>query len=373
MRDEYFYLNQKFKKILYSNSSKEKRKKITRRCFGILMLLGFGFSFGYSFLQPAKLTASTNESTTITTINKNTENILTNETLPTTIKEETPPLLKDEKNRTNFLLIGVPGEPWPAPYLSDSIEVVSISQDKKDVFVVALPRDLLVKIPGSKYETRINALYAMEQSPTLLQEKVQEITGLQTQYWVVIDLQLIEKVVDAVDGVDVEVKKDIYDPRFPTVDRRYETFSISAGPQHLDGKTAIKYIRSRHQDQGDFSRIERQQQIMDALRLKALDPKYLPKLLTLFSEFQNKTNISIGEIKTLINLAQNLSQINSSSTNNDSANKIKYFLLDAGNENSLLVYGKTILDGTSASVLWPKAGKFNYSKIKEKIKELETL
>jgi anionic cell wall polymer biosynthesis LytR-Cps2A-Psr (LCP) family protein len=175
----------------------------------------------------------------------------------------------------------------------------------------------------------------------------------------VIDLQLIERAIDAIDGVDVVVKEDIYDPKFPTRDRGYETFSISAGPQHLDGKTAIKYIRSRHQAQGDFSRIERQQQVMDAIRAKALDPKYLPKLLTLFSEFQGKTNIGLGEIKTMAGLAKNFPEAN-----------INYFLIDAGKEDSLLVYGKTILGKNVASVLWPKAGKFDYSEIREEVRRL---
>ncbi|HOK35130.1 MAG TPA: LCP family protein [Candidatus Pacearchaeota archaeon] len=353
--DEYFYLNQKFKKILYLKD--EKRKKIILGTLTFLIFLFFSFSFGFSLFRPSQLTASFNE---VSSINEANKESLKNESSPKIREEELTSLVKDKNNRTNILLIGVPGEPWPAPYLTDSIEIVSLSEIDKSALIVALPRDLLVKIPGSNYETRINSLFEMEQNPSLLQKKVAEITGLETQYWIIIDLQLIKNVINAVDGIDIEVKEDIYDPLFPTINRGYEVFSISAGPHHLDGETAIKYIRSRHEAKGDFSRIERQQQVMDALRIKALNPKYLPKLLILFNDFKGKTNIGLGEIKTLINFAQDFSQ-------EETSKKIKYLILDAGSKDSLLVYGKTSLGKNIASVVWPRVGKFNYSEIQSRI------
>lgn len=364
--DDYVFLNKKFKKVLYLDP-KEKTKKAV---FGpLIFLITFIVSFSLcsylplQFSSSAPLTASIEEN-----ISQEVQSYNNISATPTNdAKENLSPLLKDNFKRTNILLIGVPGEPWPAPYLTDSIEVVSINEEKSNAFVVAIPRDLLVKIPGSNYETRINALFSIEQNPSLLQEKIKEITGLNTHYWAIIDLQLIEELINTIDGIDVVVEEDIYDPKFPTINRGYEVFSISAGPQHLNGEIAIKYIRSRHQAEGDFSRIKRQQQVMDAIKTKILNnPQYLPKILNLFLKNKDKTNIGIAEIKTMIELTKNFSD---SSENNSS--RIKYFLLDAGKKDSLLVYGKTILGQNTASVLWPRAGKFDYSEIREKIKELE--
>lgn len=357
--DEYLFLNKKFKKSLYLDY-REKTKKAIFGPLAFLIIFAVSFSF-YSalFLElPSSLTASMQENISPKTQDQN-------DTLPAdNLKEELPPLLADNTQRTNILLIGIPGDPWPAPYLTDSIEVVSFSKEKSEACVIAIPRDLLVKIPGSNYETRINALFSIEQNPSLLQEKIKEITGLEVHYWTIIDLQLIKQLIDAIDGVDIVATEDIYDPAFPTINRGYETFSISAGPHHLDGETAIKYIRSRHQAEGDFSRIKRQQQVMDAIKTKVLtQPQYLPKMVNLFLENKDKTNIGVGEIKTIIELVKNFSKESESSSV-----KVKYLLLDAGKKDSLLVYGKTILGQNTASVLWPRAGKFDYTEIQSRIR-----
>lgn len=294
-----------------------------------------------------------------------TENFLARIEYPEKIKteeENLSSLLKDKEEKTNFLLIGIPGEPWPAPYLTDSIEIVSINEKKKEILVIGIPRDFLVKIPNSNYETRINSLYSFEKSPRLLEEAVKEITGIKAHYFLVLDLSTIEKVVDILGGIDVEVKEDIFDPRFPTLNRGYETFSISKGHRHLDGRTTIKYIRSRHQIDGDFGRIKRQQQVMEAIREKALKLNILSetsKIFSIFNKVKENTNLGLRELKGLIKIAQDIPNA-----------KVEYFLLNAGKKDSLLSYQTTILGKNLASVLWPRKGKFDYSEIKGKIKSL---
>jgi len=271
-------------------------------------------------------------------------------------------LYQDKNNRINILLIGIPGEPWPAPYLTDSIQIISINLKTQNALVIAIPRDFLVKIPGSGYETRINSLYSLENSPSILLKKLEEISGIRIQYYVIIDLKTLQKIVDIFGGIDVNVKTPIYDPLFPTTSRGYETFSLSAGAHHLDGKTTIKYIRSRHQKRGDFGRIERQQQVTEALKKKIIKLNIFRdflKITALFMEFKDKTNFTIKEFRTLSSFAEKLSK-----------GEIRYLVIDAGQPNSLLLYGQTILGGRPAQVLWPEEGKFNYAEIKKKINSL---
>jgi len=352
----YSLLNQKFKKSLYFSPEKERRKRIIGYFLFLFLLGGVTFYFSHLSSFSSVINVSSNSSveiaSAVTPLNPPSQ--------PQEKKNLTF-LPKDKKGRINILLIGIPGKPWPAAYLTDSIEVISIDP-KGSVLVIGIPRDLLVKIPGSNYETRINALFSIEQNPEMLEKKVKEITGLEIHYWAIIDLATIKEIIDTLGGIEVDVKEDIFDPRFPTISRGYETFSIKAGHHHLNGDVAIKYIRSRHQPRGDFGRIERQQQVMDSIRKKVIELNLfsdLPKILGIFKKIKGKTNIGPKEIETLTEIGKNLS-----------TKDIHYFLIDAGRKDSLLVYGKTILGRKLASVLWPKAGRFDYSEIREKISNL---
>ena len=350
---DYSHLEARFKDSLYWRPKNNIKKFLLGIGGGIILLVLGTFIFKNSIflsLNPditSQAYGKVEENSE--NLSKGKENYLTN-------------LSQDKIKRINIILIGIPGKPWPAPYLTDSIQIISINPDSQKILVIAIPRDLWVKVPGSEYETRINSLYSLENNSSLLLKKVKEITGIPAPYYIILDLTTLEKLVNILGGIDINVKESIYDPLFPSVSRGYETFSISAGYQHLDGKTAVKYIRSRHQKRGDFGRIERQQQVIEALRKKITKLNILEdfsKIAALFKEFRGKTNLTFKELKTFIVLTRKFSK-----------KEINYFVIDAGRPNSLLSYKNTILGGKTASVLWPKRGKFNYAEIKEKITNL---
>ena len=64
---------------------------------------------------------------------------------------------------------------------------------------------------------------------------------------------------------------------------RYEHLHFNTGVQHMDGKTALKYVRSRHalQDGGDFGRASRQQRFLSAVKDKVLSVTFIPKIVPL--------------------------------------------------------------------------------------------
>jgi len=275
---------------------------------------------------------------------------------------ENPYLKKDKEGRINILLLGVPGPPWPAPYLTDSIDVLSIWQNK--IYLIGLPRDLLVKIPKTEYATKINVLYSIG-GIEMIQEKVEEITALKIQYFAVLNLKSMEKIIDAVGGIDIEAIEDIYDPNFPTKNRGIETFQIEKGRHHLSGKEAIKYLRTRNSPEGDFGRMKRQKEVFEKVAQKIQDENFsFSKIISLFELFFKdiKTNISPKEIYALSQLGENFD-----------AKKMNYFILDGGKKDSPLSFGKTILGSNIASVLWPKEGQFNYQKIQKEIKNFLNL
>jgi anionic cell wall polymer biosynthesis LytR-Cps2A-Psr (LCP) family protein len=93
-------------------------------------------------------------------------------------------------------------------------------------------------------------------------------------YSIVIDFSGFQKIVDALGGIEIDVPESIVDTQYPTIYDSYETFRISRGLQVLDGKTALKYARSRHST-NDFSRSVRQQLVIRAIRERVLSLGYL--------------------------------------------------------------------------------------------------
>jgi LCP family protein required for cell wall assembly len=143
------------------------------------------------------------------------------------------------------------------------------------VAMVSVPRDLWVAIPGHG-EERINAAYELGGSQSAKQT-VSNLLAQRVDRYTLIGLQGVKDVVDAVGGVDITVPQAIHDDSYPTDDYGYQTVDIPAGRQHMDGDTALKYARTRHQD-SDFGRIGRQQQVVVAVRNALLNPLSWPRI-----------------------------------------------------------------------------------------------
>src|SRR6185503_449362 len=98
-----------------------------------------------------------------------------------------------------------------------------------------------------------------------------DLLGLPVERHLVIGLQGVRDVVDAAGGIEIDVERPIHDDTYPTDDYGTVVVDIPAGRQHMDGETALRYARTRHQD-NDFGRMARQQRVMVALRNQLLKP-----------------------------------------------------------------------------------------------------
>lgn len=212
---------------------------------------------------------------------------------------------------TNILLLGMAGEPYPAPYLTDTIMVASIRPKDSRVILTSIPRDLMVKVPGGNNEIKINSLYELGRhfSPlkpeAFIKDKVEEITGLSMDYYALIDVKGLEAFIDALGGVDIDVKKAIADPFFPGPNYSYEPFYLKAGSYHLNGHDAVRFARSRYAPRGDFERIERQHQLLEAVKKHvARNGASLGIFTTLFNNMNNHlvTNVSPKDVSLLFSL-----------------------------------------------------------------------
>lgn len=151
---------------------------------------------------------------------------------------------------TNVLIMGT------NQGLTDTIMIASVNPENATVSLVSVPRDLSVK--GRK----INELYTYY-GPEKLMDELYDITGLKIDHYAVVNMQGFVDVVDILGGIDVTNEKAIVDYSYPTPNKGYMTYSLSAGEHHLNGNEALKYARSR-KSTSDFDRAKRQQQIVES-------------------------------------------------------------------------------------------------------------
>lgn len=228
-------------------------------------------------------------------------------------------LEKDEKNRTNILLLGTGGEGHDGSDLTDTIIIASLNTERNTASLLSIPRDLWLDLPGYQ-SSRINKMYDIlketygsEQSLEILRKGVENISNLSIPYYIKVDFEAFTNVIDTLGGIEVEVEKSIYDTEYPKEDESgYETFSLEAGTQIFDGKTALKYARSRHST-SDFDRAARQHKLLSALKGKAQETNILssPLLLKkLYNEFSDhvETNIQTLELIGLGQLAKGFNE-----------------------------------------------------------------
>lgn len=271
--------------------------------------------------------------------------------------------LKGEENgRVNILLLGKAGEHYPGRDLTDTIMIMSLDTKHHKIALLSLPRDLYVPIPNTQTFTKINAVYQYSlsdrQDASVIRETVESVTHLPIHYSFIIDFEGFEKIINTLGGITVDVERDIYDTRYPGPHYSYETFKLDKGWQQLDGATALKYVRERHDDpEGDFGRAKRQQQVIQAVKNKVfsaqtfLNAFTLNDLLSILGE-SVRTNIAPDEIESFIALSKQMDTQN-----------ITNVVVDAWKPDSLLRVSHVQVGPTRMFILVPRVG--NWSEIQD--------
>lgn len=272
-----------------------------------------------------------------------------------------PDLLNgEEQGRINILLLGRAGEHYPGKNLTDTVMVMSIDTRAKKVALLSLPRDLYVPIGTTDLYTKLNAVYqyglSTEEGVAPLRKTIETITDTPIHYFVTVDFDSFEKIVDTLGGINIEVPRDFYDPRYPGKNYSYETFELKKGWQILDGATALKYVRERHDDPaGDFGRAKRQQQVLQALKDKAFSLGTLFNIVTLNQLLRElgesvKTDMAVEDMGRFLELSRSLDTKN-----------VTTVVIDAWKKESLLRVSHLQVGPIAAFILVPRTG--NWSEI----------
>ena len=269
----------------------------------------------------------------------------------------------------NFLFLGIPGKEYAAPWLTDTIIVGSFNSNNGSVSLISIPRDLIIKIPDSGNITKINALYSLGKtfSPLepikFIKEKITEITGLKIDYYILIDVIGLERFIDSVGGVNITVSDDISYPRFPGANYSYEPFYLSAGFHNLNGHEAVRFARSRNSLRGDFDRIQRQRQLIQALKNQIFAKNLnLQWLIKSYKDLNDRliSNLELDDLPILFKAARLISNKN-----------ISDYSLEIS-PNGLLKETDIILGGVNAYAIIPKKGLEKYSEIQNFFKDINS-
>lgn len=202
--------------------------------------------------------------------------------------------------RTNLVIMGKGGEGHTAGDLTDTIIFVSVSHTKPGVTLISLPRDIWV--PAIRAKLNSAYYWGNQKQPAssaggpggglvLAKSEVEQIVGMPVHYAVVVDFTAFTKVIDVLGGIELNVERGFIDEKYPIPGHendkcggdpefkcRYEIVKFNAGPQMMDGETALKFVRSRNAegDEGtDIAREARQQKVIVAIKDKILSPSIL--------------------------------------------------------------------------------------------------
>lgn len=321
-----------------------------------IFIIGFGIgSWGYKLLFKPKviknLNTTSNQQAALAPVEGEVEDVVDSDSNVVDINSTS----------YNVLLMGHGGDGHSGGGLMDSIILVHVDKENKKAALISVPRDFWFS--GHK----INA------DPSI-KDAVTAITGIPIDNTISIDFGSFISAIDKIGGVDIDIPKPYTDNFYPVKGKenelcdfspekvaelhqqysgfqlekqftcRYESIHFDTGVTHIDGATALKYVRSRHGD-GDFGRSERQFVVLKSLVNKNLSTDLIKELLSFV-----KTDLGFGKVKSLVSSLGNPLDYQISSVHLSDAN--------------VLVSSKS---SAGAYILLPKAGEGNFGEIKSYI------
>lgn len=239
------------------------------------------------------------------------------------IKDD-PELKKDSSGKyTNALLVGIDTREENKGLLNtDTMIVASYNHETGETIMYSIPRDFVAELPGQQWYVKSNSIYGtfeQEEEGTglpKLQESLEDVLGLEIQYYGMVDLKAFTDIIDLIGGIQVDVENSFTDYNYPAPAGSafpYQTVSFEAGPQRMDGDTALQYARSRKSlDNGegsDFARAKRQQNVINAAIDSVmstdvlLSPNKIFEILDTLSGNVKFSQISTSDIQAAINTA----------------------------------------------------------------------
>lgn len=190
--------------------------------------------------------------------------------------------------------------------LSDTMLLLRFNPQTQQLVILSLPRDTRTYVEGRL--TKLNEANR-QGGPALAAASVSDLLGgIAIDRYVRINVQGVEKLLDALGGVTVDVPKDM---KYQD-DSQHLYINLKAGEQHLNGNQALQFLRFRYDDKGDIGRIQRQQMMMRAVVEQTLNPATIARLPKILGVIQSHvdTNLSVEELLALVGYASQTNRSN---------------------------------------------------------------
>jgi polyisoprenyl-teichoic acid--peptidoglycan teichoic acid transferase len=214
----------------------------------------------------------------------------------------------------NILVMGidrVPDVPPDSPEVlngrSDTMLLVQVDPADNSINVLSIPRDTQVEIPGVGL-TKINHANMLGGDSLAARVVSRNLSGVTIDRYVRVSTEAFRELVDLLGGVEVFVPQ-----RMSYTDETQKLYiDLEQGWQTLNGDQAEQFARFRADGNGDIGRVQRQQQLIRALRDRITSPTVIAKLPDAIQLIQKyvDTNLSLEEMLALANFGMNLEQDN---------------------------------------------------------------
>lgn len=196
----------------------------------------------------------------------------------------------NELGKVNILLLGIDAREDDEPARTDTIMVAQYDPQENTAKLVSFMRDTYVEIPGYR-NYKINTAYFLG-GAELLRSTLKQNFDIDIHYYALVDFKGFEAAVDALapDGVEIDVQKRMSE-KIGVV--------IEPGLQQLNGKELLGYARFRADSEGDFGRVARQQEVLNAIKEEVLSVTGITKLPRVVGTVQPYIETNLGNTEVL--------------------------------------------------------------------------
>ncbi|WP_339383404.1 LCP family protein [Oculatella sp. LEGE 06141] len=191
--------------------------------------------------------------------------------------------------------------------LSDTMLLLRFDPQSKHLAVLSIPRDTRTWVDGVG-TTKLNEANVYG-GPALTATATSELLdGVSIDRYIRINVQGVEKLIDALGGVKVYVPQDMK----YTDESQHLYIDLKEGEQQLNGDQAMQFLRFRYDQNGDIGRVQRQQMLMRSLLEQALNPATIARAPQILSVIQSNvdTNLSVEELLALVGFASQTNRSN---------------------------------------------------------------
>ena len=184
--------------------------------------------------------------------------------------------------------------------LSDTMLLMRFDPEDQQLTVLSLPRDTRALVDGMGY-TKLNEANRVGGPAEAAIATSELLGGIGIDRYVRLNVQGVEKLIDALGGVTVYVPQDM---KYQD-DSQHLYINLKQGEQHLNGEQAMQFLRFRYDAFGDIGRVQRQQSLMRAIQEQTLSPATIARLPQILSVIQSHvdTNLSVEELLALVGFA----------------------------------------------------------------------